>query len=105
MLSAVFMLAALFGLVFGVCILFLPTGVAKIRNHPNTLAIFLLNLFLGWTFIGWVAALLWACATPVHGLDRVPYTALPLDPGQTQPAFSSHSAAALPAAAPLQGPR
>lgn len=39
---------------------FLPTIVAVIRKKRNTLAIFLLNLFLGWTFIGWVVAIVWA---------------------------------------------
>jgi hypothetical protein len=26
-------------------------------------AIFFLNLFLGWTFLGWVAAFVWACTS------------------------------------------
>jgi len=29
-------------------------------NNKKRLAISLLNLFLGWTFVGWVAALVWA---------------------------------------------
>jgi hypothetical protein len=33
---------------------------ARRRRHPNTVAIGILNLFLGWTFLGWVAALVWA---------------------------------------------
>ena len=41
---------------------FLPTIIALIRGHRNTLAIFLLNFFLGWTFIGWVVSLVWAVA-------------------------------------------
>jgi hypothetical protein len=40
---------------------FIPTFVANGRRHHNTMAIFVLNLFLGWTFIGWLAALVWAC--------------------------------------------
>ena len=39
---------------------FLPTVVAGFRGHKNTLAIFLLNLFLGWTLIGWLGALIWS---------------------------------------------
>lgn len=42
-------------------IYFLPWIVARSRNHRNTTAIVVLNLFLGWTFIGWVIALVWAC--------------------------------------------
>ena len=39
---------------------FLPTLTAATRGHMNTTAIFVLNLFLGWSFIGWVIALVWA---------------------------------------------
>jgi len=39
---------------------FLPSSIAKGAKHPQTTAIFLLNLLLGWTFLGWVAALIWA---------------------------------------------
>jgi hypothetical protein len=39
---------------------FLPTIIASSRSHRNSTAIFLLNLFLGWTFLGWLGALIWA---------------------------------------------
>jgi hypothetical protein len=39
---------------------FLPAYVAYRRFHPNAVPILLLNLFLGWTLVGWVAALVWA---------------------------------------------
>jgi T4 superinfection immunity protein len=39
---------------------FLPTFVALGRHHRNSAAIALLNLFLGWTLLGWVVALVWA---------------------------------------------
>jgi hypothetical protein len=39
---------------------FLPYIIAKARNNPNTTGILILNLFLGWTFIGWIGALAWA---------------------------------------------
>lgn len=39
---------------------FLPTFISAKREHPNGTGIFLLNLFLGWTFIGWLAALIWS---------------------------------------------
>ena len=38
----------------------LPTIVAWNRNHKNMVPVFLLNLLLGWTFLGWVAAIIWA---------------------------------------------
>lgn len=39
---------------------FVPTGVAYYKEKTNILAIFLTNLLLGWTFIGWILALIWA---------------------------------------------
>lgn len=40
---------------------FFPGVVASMRGHHNAGAIFVLNLLLGWTLLGWVAALVWAC--------------------------------------------
>lgn len=39
---------------------FLPSILAFARNKRDTGAILLLNIFLGWTMIGWVVALVWA---------------------------------------------
>ncbi|MCC8953229.1 superinfection immunity protein [Bradyrhizobium sp. Pear77] len=39
---------------------FIPSFVASGRGHQNTAAIVVMNIFLGWTFWGWVAALVWA---------------------------------------------
>ncbi|WP_108508374.1 superinfection immunity protein [Polynucleobacter acidiphobus] len=39
---------------------FLPVAIALYRKRANTGAIFALNLFLGWSLIGWVIALVWA---------------------------------------------
>lgn len=44
----------------GLMLYLLPTIVASSRKHPNAGAIFALNLFLGWSFIGWIIALVWA---------------------------------------------
>ena len=41
-----------------------PTIVAAVRKHRQAVAICLLNLFLGWTVVGWVCALVWAATTP-----------------------------------------
>lgn len=42
---------------------FLPFVIAMMRGRPNTGAIFVLNLLLGWTLVGWVVALVWAMST------------------------------------------
>lgn len=54
-------LVALF--LFAVCLLgyLFPAMVGTFRRHPNQNAIFVLNLLLGWTLIGWIASLVWAC--------------------------------------------
>lgn len=39
----------------------LPLVVAAGRDHPQTMAIGILNLLLGWTGLGWIGALVWAC--------------------------------------------
>jgi Superinfection immunity protein len=50
---------------------FIPTIVAARRLHRNRLAILMLNIFLGWTLIGWVAALVWACTSDVDRPEPV----------------------------------
>ena len=39
---------------------FLPFAIAFNKKRANSGAIFALNLFLGWSLIGWVIALVWA---------------------------------------------
>lgn len=39
---------------------FLPTIIAASRWHPNLAAILVVDLFLGWSLIGWVVALAWS---------------------------------------------
>ncbi len=41
---------------------FLPSIIAGIRGHRNGAAISIVILFLGWTLIGWVGALVWSVA-------------------------------------------
>jgi hypothetical protein len=43
-----------------VVLYFTPSIVATVRGHENKLAIFALNLFLGWSILGWVGALVWS---------------------------------------------
>lgn len=44
-----------------VALYFLPLIIAAWRNMPNAVAISVLNVVAGWTFVGWVVALVWAC--------------------------------------------
>ena len=38
----------------------LPLLIATAIDHKNKIAIGLLNLFLGWTGLGWLGALIWS---------------------------------------------
>jgi Superinfection immunity protein len=58
---------------------FLPTIVAANRGHGIAF-ILLLNLFFGWTGIGWFAMLLWALLSePGYRYMRVPVNYYPND--------------------------
>jgi hypothetical protein len=46
--------------VIGIVIYLIPTFLALSRRKHQLLAICLLNIFAGWTGIGWLAALIWA---------------------------------------------
>ena len=55
------LVALCFLVVGGVVVYFLPVIVALMNGHRNATSVGVLNLFLGWTFLGWVLALVWAC--------------------------------------------
>ena len=55
---------------FGFVTYFLPSIIALIRSKRDITGIVLLNLFLGWTMIGWVVALIWAVKTEVPVVVR-----------------------------------
>ena len=57
--------ASLIVLVVVLLLHFLPTVIAFLRHHHNLIAIFALNLLLGWTGLGWIIAFIWSLtATP-----------------------------------------
>jgi hypothetical protein len=41
----------------------LPWAIAATRNRSNVGAVAMINLFLGWSLIGWVVALVMACGS------------------------------------------
>ena len=45
---------------------FAPAIVASYRRHRNRMAITVLNIFLGWTLLGWIAALVWASTADIE---------------------------------------
>jgi hypothetical protein len=46
--------------ILGFILYFLPSFIALIRKHKNFIPIFVLNLFLGWSIIFWILALIWS---------------------------------------------
>jgi hypothetical protein len=46
--------------IVGLCVYLLPSIIARIRNHQSKLAIFFLNVFAGWTALGWIVSLVWS---------------------------------------------
>lgn len=61
---------------------FLPTIVAAARGNRNTIGVGLLNFFTGWTFIGWIGALIWALCE--HDCQHVVYVNVPYGAQQPQ---------------------
>ncbi len=51
--------------ILSLCIHFIPSVVAYSRLHSDRLAILILNILLGWTGIGWIILLIWACSSSV----------------------------------------
>jgi membrane protein CcdC involved in cytochrome C biogenesis len=68
---------ALIFFVLGIFLYLLPTFVAMGRHHHNALAIGILNLLLGWTFVGWVVALVWSCTSAQRATPQQPYLGNP----------------------------
>ena len=57
-------------LILFLAVYFLPTLIAVCRAKRNIGAIFALNLFLGWSFIGWVAAFILAVMPDFDKIDK-----------------------------------
>jgi len=49
-------------ILFAIAFYFIPT-IAGFKTK-NASGIFLLNLLLGWTILGWIGALIWAYSSP-----------------------------------------
>ena len=47
--------------IIGIGMYFIPTIVAKVRGVSNLGSVAVINVFLGWTFVGWIIALAMAC--------------------------------------------
>ena len=55
--------SAVFGFpigILGLAVYFLPIIIAAVRHSKSIIGIILLNVLAGWTFIGWIIALIWS---------------------------------------------
>ena len=64
----------MFTLAFSLILYFLPAIIG--RHKRDATGIFLVNLLLGWTGIGWIIALIWARTS--EEFPRVHYVQVPL---------------------------
>jgi hypothetical protein len=60
-------------LAFSLLLYFLPAIIG--RHKRDAAGIFLVNLLFGWTVIGWILALVWACAA--EDCRQVQYVQVP----------------------------
>ena len=61
----------------GIFLYLLPSIIASARNLPRSNGVFVLNLFLGWTVVGWVVAMVMACRPEPTPPVMVTQAALP----------------------------
>ena len=54
-------LAVIVGVVVALALYFLPTIIAISKGKRNKALIICLNIFLGWSFVGWIVSLILAC--------------------------------------------
>jgi hypothetical protein len=90
---------ALIFIIVGIGAYFVPGIIAQVRHVPNSGSVWIINIFLGWTFVGWIVALAMACRSQLPaqqvivqqgwqggGPGTQPYgEAQPQQWGQTQP--------------------
>ncbi len=64
---------------------FLPWAIAATRQRSNTAAIGLLNFLVGWTVLGWIAALVMAVSSEPAHVTNVAYAVAPVVQSAPQP--------------------
>jgi hypothetical protein len=65
-------LVVVIALIVALVVYFIPTMVARSRGHINATAIFVANLLLAWTGIGWAITLTWAFTNTTASATPLP---------------------------------
>lgn len=47
-------------IIIGFGVYFIPSIIGFSRGHKSKWGIFILNLFLGWSILGWIVSLVWS---------------------------------------------
>jgi membrane protease subunit (stomatin/prohibitin family) len=63
--------ALLIVVLIGICVYFIPSFVAVTRKVTNSGSVFVINLLLGWTLVGWAVALAMAVKTNMTQIEVV----------------------------------
>ena len=56
-------------LFIALAIYFIPVIIAYIRKHNDIIPITILTVLAGWTFLGWLAAVLWSLNSDIKEED------------------------------------
>lgn len=84
-------------IVVGIALYFIPSIVGSSRKVVNIGSIFAINLFLGWSLVGWVVALAMALRTnPPHAYPQYWQGAGPVPAGAVPPPAGFPAAGARP---------
>jgi len=67
--AATGMLLIIVLIAIGIAVYFLPSFIAALRRHKAAGGVIALNVFFGWTALGWIAAFIWAVAGPSSDFD------------------------------------
>ena len=59
----------LLGLAIGLPVYFLPTFIGRRRRVNNKSWLFVVNLLVGWSLIGWIGCVLWAVCGQTQAQD------------------------------------
>ncbi len=65
------LVAGFAALIFVLFIYLIPWIVAASREHPHKASIAIVNIFFGWTLLGWVACLAWAVGNKMPERDPI----------------------------------
>jgi hypothetical protein len=58
-------------LIAGLILYFLPSIVSVVGAHPSSVEIGFVNLFLGWTIVGWFCCLIWSLFKPRNQVQQM----------------------------------